>query len=425
MNLILNILSSLISQAAVLVALMSCIGLVAQKASFEKVMTGTLKTFLGFLIMGQGAGIITGMLEPLNEIMMEAFNIQGVIPVNEAISAIASENYGTQMALIAFFGLILNMVLARITKLKYIFLSGHHTIFMAALCAVMLSTFGIPDIMIIIIGTGIVGLLSIITPAISMPFMRKITGGDTIAMGHWATTCYVISGLIGSVVGGDPKTTSTEDMKFPKWVSFFQEPVLLMGIGVFVVSMVSCAFAGPQFVSQYAGDTNMAVWAFIQGFIFSAGVTVILTGVRMILAELVPAFKGISDKIVPDAIPALDCPSVFTFAPNAVLVGFFAYTIGQLIAFGLFIPLGMTVIVPTLLHSFFMGGTAAIFGNATGGRRGAFIGALAAGILNNFLCSWLYPVFGSLGFIGTTFADTDFSIIGLLLYYIGKMFGLS
>ena len=424
MDFILNILTSLISQAAVLVALMSFIGLVAQKAPFERVMTGTLKTFLGFLVMGQGANIISGMLNPLNEIMMKAFNIHGVIPVNEAISAIASEKFGTQMALIAFFGLIFNMLLARFTKLKFVFLSGHHTIFMVALCAVMLSALGLSEMVVILIGTVLIGLLSVVMPAISMPFMRKITGGDTIAMGHWATTSYVFSGFIGKFLGGDPEETSTEKMEFPEWMSFFREPVLLMGIGVFLVTVVSCAFAGSGFVSKFSGDTNMVVWAFIQGFIFSAGVTVILTGVRMILAELVPAFKGIAEKIVPEAIPALDCPAVFTFAPNAVLVGFFGYTIGQLIAFFLFIPLGMTVIVPTLLHSFFMGGTAAVFGNATGGRRGAFFGALFAGVLNNMLCSWLFPVFGSLGFVGTTFADTDFSIIGLLIYYIGKLFGL-
>lgn len=214
MDFILNILTSLISQAAVLVALMSFIGLVAQKAPFERVMTGTLKTFLGFLVMGQGANIISGMLNPLNEIMMKAFNIHGVIPVNEAISAIASEKFGTQMALIAFFGLIFNMLLARFTKLKFVFLSGHHTIFMAALCAVMLSALGLSEMVVILIGTVLIGLLSVVMPAISMPFMRKITGGDTIAMGHWATTSYVFSGFIGKFLGGDPEETSTEKWNF-------------------------------------------------------------------------------------------------------------------------------------------------------------------------------------------------------------------
>jgi PTS system ascorbate-specific IIC component len=329
------------------------------------------------------------------------------------------------MALIAFFGLILNMLIARFTKLKFIFLSGHHTIFMSALCAVLLKAIGLSNSVTIIIGVIIIGLLSVVMPAISMPFMRKITGGDSIAMGHWATTSYVFSGFIGKVFGGDPEQTSTEDMEFPEWMSFFQEPVLLMGIGVFLVTVISSIFAGSDFVSDYSGDSNVVVWSLIQGFIFSAGVTVILTGVRMILAELVPAFNGIAEKIVPDAIPALDCPTVFTYAPNAVLIGFFGYTIGQLIAFLLFFPLGMTIIVPTLLHSFFMGGTSAVFGNATGGKRGAFLGSMFAGILNNMLSSWLFPVFGALGFVGTTFADTDFSVIGLLIYYIGKLFGLS
>lgn len=425
MDLILNVLTSMINQAAVLVGLMCFIGLVAQKAPFDRVMSGTLKAFLGFLVMGQGSNIITGMLDPLNAIMMEAFNIEGVIPVNEAITAIASEQFGMQMALIAFFGLMLNMVFARITPLKYIFLSGHHTIFMACLTAVMFNAINVPSELIIPLGAVITGAVSTIMPALSMPFMRKITGGDTIAMGHMATTCYVISGLIGKVFGGDPEKTSTEKIEFPKWMGFFREPVILMGIGVFLVSLVCCIFAGPEFVATYAGDTNMVVWAFIQGFTFSAGVQVILTGVRMMLAEIVPAFKGIADKIVPNAIPALDCLTVFPFAPNAVLVGFFAYTIGQIIAFMLFFPLGMTVIVPTLLHSFFMGGTAAIFGNAMGGRRGAFLGALFAGIMNNILCSLLFPAFAAIGFAGTTFADTDFSIVGLLIYNIGHLLGMA
>jgi len=46
------------------------------------------------------------------------------------------------------------------------------------------------------------------------------------------------------------------------------------------------------------------------------GITVLLVGVRMLIAEIVPAFRGIALKVVPDAVPALDCPVVFDFAPD-------------------------------------------------------------------------------------------------------------
>ena len=55
---------------------------------------------------------------------------------------------------------------------------------------------------------------------------------------------------------------------------------------------------------------------------FTAGILILLQGVRMFLGELVPAFKGISDKLVTGAIPALDVPALFGYAPNSLMIGF-------------------------------------------------------------------------------------------------------
>ncbi|BDP95498.1 hypothetical protein EfmGK941_25030 [Enterococcus faecium] len=40
---------------------------------------------------------------------------------------------------------------------------------------------------------------------------------------------------------------------------------------------------------------------------------------------------------------------------------------------------GLAMILPGMLTNFFAGGTAGIFGNAVGGRRGAIIGGIAHG----------------------------------------------
>ena len=64
------------------------------------------------------------------------------------------------------------------------------------------------------------------------------------------------------------------------------------------------------------------VYAVVQSLTFAAGIAVILVGVRLFVGEIIPSFKGIADKLVPNAIPALDCPVLFTYSPNSVILGF-------------------------------------------------------------------------------------------------------
>lgn len=75
-----------------------------------------------------------------------------------------------------------------------------------------------------------------------------------------------------------------------------------------------------------------------------------------------------------------------------------------------------------LFPHFFCGATAGVFGNATGGRRGAIIGAFAHGVLITFLPVFLLPVLGSLGFANTTFSDSDFGGVGIVLGNMAQLF---
>lgn len=86
------------------------------------------------------------------------------------------------------------------------------------------------------------------------------------------------------------------------------------------------------------------------------------------------------------------------------------------------ITLKAPVILPGLVPHFFCGATAGVFGNATGGRKGAFWGALAHGLLITFLPVMLLPVLGDLGFANTTFGDADFGVVGIILGNIIRLF---
>lgn len=83
---------------------------------------------------------------------------------------------------------------------------------------------------------------------------------------------------------------------------------------------------------------------------------------------------------------------------------------------------GLAVIVPGLVPHFFTGATAGVFGNATGGRRGAVLGAFANGLIISFLPALLLPMLGTLGYEGTTFGDADFGLVGLILGNLIKLF---
>ncbi|AZO94768.1 PTS ascorbate transporter subunit IIC [Halocella sp. SP3-1] len=413
----LDLLVDILSVPAILVGLIALIGLLLQRKSISDVMKGTIKTILGFIVLSGGAGIITGALNPFGELFQAGFNVQGVVPNNEAIVALALEKYGTATALIMVFGMLVNILIARFTKLKYIFLTGHHTFYMACMIAVILVVAGFTGANLILVGSLILGLVMAVFPALAQPTMKKITGNNNVAFGHFGTTGYILSAWVGKLFGKNSK--STEEMKLPKNLGFLRDSSISISLTMAMLYIIVAIASGPAYVEgNLSNGQNFIVYAIIQAITFAAGVFIILQGVRLILAEIVPAFKGISEKLVPDAKPALDCPVVFPYAPNAVLIGFLASFVAGIL--GLFIlgQLKLILILPGVVPHFFCGATAGVFGNATGGRKGAILGAFAHGLLITALPVMLMPVLGNLGFANTTFSDADFGVVGIIL---GKM----
>ncbi|NER42413.1 PTS ascorbate transporter subunit IIC [Bacillus megaterium NBRC 15308 = ATCC 14581] len=415
------IMKDILGTPAILVGLFALIGLLLQKKKSADIVSGTLKTIMGFLILGAGANILIASLEAFGKMFNKAFSVEGIIPNNEAIVAVAQQTFGTETAMIMLLGMIVNIIIARITKFKYIFLTGHHTMFMACLIAAILSTGGLTGAPLVLIGALLLGILMVLFPALLQPYVREITGSNDIAVGHFGSLGYLVAGFIGKRVGNREKTT--EEIKVPQSLGFLRDTSVSVSLTMTVLFIIVALFAGPAFIeTKLSGGQNFIVYSLIQAITFAAGVYVVLAGVRMLLAEIVPAFKGIADKAVPNAIPALDCPTVFPFAPNAVVIGFFSSFIAGLISM-FFLPLfGLSIIVPGLVPHFFTGAAAGVFGNATGGRRGAVVGSFANGILISFLPALLLPVLASLGFKGTTFGDSDFSAVGILLSMLIKLF---
>ena len=411
---LLSVIVDILKVPSILVGLVALFGLVAQKKNLPDVIKGTVKTILGFLVLAGGAGVLVGSLSPLGDIFKHAYNVQGIIPNNEAIVSIALAKYGAPTTLIMAFGMVANIIIARFTRLKYIYLSGHVAFYMACMVAIILTVVGFEGIQLIYTGALIMGLAMASFPALAQPYMRKITNTDQVALAHTGTVGYVLSGWIGSLVGKGSK--STEEMNMPKNLSFLRDSTISISLTMMIIYFILSVSAGKTYVETvFSHGQNFLVYSFIQAITFAAGVFIILQGVRLILAEIVPAFTGFSEKLVPNARPALDCPVIFPYAPNAVLVGFIFSFLGGLVSLFILGRLNWVLILPGVVPHFFCGATAGVFGNATGGRRGAMAGSFANGILISFLPVAVLPVLGALGFSNTTFSDSDFGVVGILL----------
>ncbi|BBN97960.1 PTS ascorbate transporter subunit IIC [Sporolactobacillus terrae] len=421
---LLSILIDIASAPALLVALIAVLGLILQKKSISTITLGGIKTFVGFLVLTGGAGIVLNALTPLGEMFQHAFAVQGVVPNNEAIVALALTKYGTPTALIMLVGMIANILIARFTRFKYIYLTGHATLYMSCMIAVIMTVCGFTTVPLILLGGLMLGMANALSPAILQPFMKKITGTNEVALGHTGGLGYLISALVGKAVGHNGK--STEDLKIPKGLSFLRDSTVAITITMAMIYVILALFTGQSFIeSKLSTGTNYIIYAFQMAGTFAAGVYVILSGVRLILGEIIPAFKGISEKLVPNSKPALDCPIVFPYAPNAVIIGFFSSFVGGIVSMFIMIALHTVIILPGVVPHFFCGATAGVFGNATGGRKGAILGSFVHGILISFMPLALMPVLGNLGFANSSFSDTDYGAVGIFLGSLGSMGGVA
>src|SRR5699024_1161257 len=120
----LKVLMDIVSTPAILIALVSILGLCLQKKAATEIVRGGIKTFVGFLVVTSGASIVSGALKPFGQMFNQAFQLKGVITSNEAIISLALAKYGSVTALIMLLGMFINILIARFTRFKFIYLTG-------------------------------------------------------------------------------------------------------------------------------------------------------------------------------------------------------------------------------------------------------------------------------------------------------------
>lgn len=409
--------SNILRNPPILLALIAAIGLIAQKKGVADIIKGSLLTAFGMIILDFGVGVLVGSILPINNAFQALTGSGGAVEgLNDATF---TAEYGGSIGLAMFIGLILHLVIARFTPIKTIFLTGHMLwwfpfIFVAAGVQGGLSGMGL-----VLFGAVTSALYWSLMPWAMRKYVFAVIGDESFTLGHPTGILSLIAGFVASKVGNKGK--STEDLNLPKGLSFFREISITGGLVITLMYIFTGLFVTPDVV-----DGNLVMESITQGLTFGAGLLIMLQGVRMLISQIVPAFKGISEKIVPNALPALDCPIIFNYKPNAVLIGFIAAMIVSTILIVISNTLNVfgIILIPLVITSFFECGTAAVIGEGQGGLKGAVIGTSVAAI----------AMVGLLGISAVIYANTiqnwilifggnDLSLFGIIAQFIASLFG--
>lgn len=435
---LINFIIELVKLPAFVLGLIALVGLLAQHKSAGEVVSGTIKTILGLLIISVGIGALIAALVPIQkmfEVGIPAKGFETFVTFDEGVvSAVQDANFAQVGAAIAWtmlFGYAFHIVLSRFTPFHYIYLTGHMIWIHAGAFAILFFSMGLPFWEVVVLASLVDGTYMTLMPALAQPVMRQITQSDEIAFGHGQTLLNMLGAWVGKVIG--KKEDSAENMQFSENFNFFRDVAISISLVMLVVALVAAILAVIQigiasFQKDISSGQNWLVFTLLQALGFTAGVLVLLQGVRMLIGEIVPAFKGIAERVIPGAKPALDCPVIYPFGPNSLIIGLISGTIGQIIAMVALALIRWPVPLPSMIAAFFASGSGAIFGNATGGKRGAWAGGFLWSFVGWFLISFAYKfqVFGDLTALGAKalgFTVPDAIVPGIVLWGISKVVG--
>jgi PTS system ascorbate-specific IIC component len=95
-------------------------------SKLKEILEGTAKALLGYFMVVIGASVIPVTTAPLSALMQGAFGINGGVMNSEAYSAALLAEFGPAALMVMFCAFAINLLLAKFTRLKGVYLTGHH-----------------------------------------------------------------------------------------------------------------------------------------------------------------------------------------------------------------------------------------------------------------------------------------------------------
>ncbi|UVO15346.1 PTS ascorbate transporter subunit IIC [Mesomycoplasma ovipneumoniae] len=389
---------------------------------------GALKTAIGVFLLGIGAATLVRLAAPVFGAIGD-IKSGGVVPLDPYLGWTSAGNFLEKsfgqannflslasFTFIAAFIVNILMVLAkRFTNTNSIVITGHimlqqSTVVTALLYVILFRSIPLLDggaisagsqVGLVIISGLFLGIYWATSSVATLKITNLVTQNAGFAVGHQQMLTLFTSYKMGRFFGN--KEHSAENRKLPQSLKIFEDNIFTQTIiMLFLFAILFAIIIGYHGLEKTVNDTYSgftgeaakigATWngsysganfvLIILGGVLQiiASLIAIMTGVRMFVTELQQSFHGISEKVIPGAVVAVDIAATYGFSINAVTYGFLGGVFGQFLA--VFIAVGLAAIpgnnyslvaIPLFITLFFNSGAMGVYANASGGWKAAFI----------------------------------------------------
>ena len=434
--------NNILTKPAFFVGLIVLIGYLLLKKPVYEAIAGFIKATVGYMILNVASGGLVGNFRPILAGLNQRFNLNAAVIdpyFGQAAAQKAVEEIGRsftmmmQVLLVAFIWNLLLVLLRKLTKVRTVFITGHIMVQQSstALWMVLLCFPGLKDPGVIMMLGLLLGTYWAVASNMTVNAAQELTDGGNFAVGHqqmfgvWAVD--KLAERIGKKSGGK----KIEDLKLPGFLSIFNENIVATSILMTLFFGAIMCILGPATMHEldkgFSKSQSFVFYIIEKSFNFAVYLQILQLGVRLFVAELTESFQGISSKILPGSMPAVDCAATYGFGhPNAVTVGFLFGAFGQFLAIiGLIVFRSPVFIITGFVPVFFDNATFAVFANRKGGLKAAVIVTFISGIvqvLGGAFAAWYFGLAKFGGWHGNFDWDTVWPVFGLLMknmQYVG------